>query len=96
VTSAEFAQPGSDARFARLFDFMSAPAKRTPSASKTKEKAWAPQDRSVRAKITDTGKVFTLALKAKEASQFGAFITDRLDELFEAFRQSETAKKTGD
>ncbi|RUZ33109.1 plasmid partitioning protein RepB [Mesorhizobium sp. M7A.F.Ca.CA.001.04.1.1] len=96
VASPEFATSGSDARFARLFDFMSAPAKRAPAASKTQEKAWAPHDRSVRAKITDTGKVFTLALKAKEASPFGAFITDRLDELFEAFRQSETAKKTGD
>jgi len=53
-------------------------------------------DRSVRAKITDTGKVFTLALKAKEASSFGAFITERLDELFEAFRQSEMSEKTGD
>lgn len=96
VTSAEFVQPGSDARFARLFDFLSAPAKRPPAAAKTQEKAWAPQDRSVRAKITDTGKVFTLALKAREASPFGAFITERLDELFEAFRQSELAKKTGD
>ena len=96
VTSSEFAQPGSDARFARLFDFLSAPAKRSPVATKAQEKAWAPQDKSVRAKITDTGKVFTLALKAREASQFGTFITERLDELFEAFRQSEMSKKTGD
>jgi ParB family chromosome partitioning protein len=96
VKSAEFAQLDSDARFARLFDLMSSPAKHSPVASKPQGKAWAPTDRSVRAKITDTGKVFTLALKAKEASRFGAFITDRLDELFEAFRQSETAKKTGD
>jgi ParB family chromosome partitioning protein len=96
VKSAEFAQLDSDARFARLFDLMSAPAKHSPVASKAQGKAWAPTDRSVRAKITDTGKVFTLALKAKEASRFGAFITDKLDELFEAFRQSETAKKTGD
>jgi len=92
----DFAEPSSDARFARLFDFLSAPAKRSPAAPKTREKAWAPQDSSVRAKITDTGKVFTLALKAKEASSFGAFITERLDELFEAFRQSEMSQKTGD
>jgi ParB family chromosome partitioning protein len=92
----DFAEPSSDARFARLFDFLSAPAKRSPAAPKTREKAWAPQDRSVRARITDTGKVFTLALKAKEASSFGAFITERLDELFEAFRQSEMSEKTGD
>jgi ParB family chromosome partitioning protein len=96
VKSAEFAEPSSDARFGRLFDFLSAPAKRSPAVSKTQEKVWAPPDRSVRAKITDTGKVFTLALKAREASSFGTFVTERLDELFEAFRQSETSKKTGD
>jgi ParB family chromosome partitioning protein len=96
VTSADFVQPGSDGRFARLFDFLSAPVKRPRAPSKSREKAWTPQDRSVRAKITDTGKVFTLALKSREASPFGAFIANRLDELFEAFRESELAKKTGD
>ncbi|ESX60535.1 chromosome partitioning protein ParB [Mesorhizobium sp. LSHC420B00] len=96
VTTADFAEPGSDARFARLFDFLNAPVKQPRAASKPQEKAWVPQDKSVRAKITDTGKVFTLALKSKDASPFGAFIADKLDELFEAFRASETAKKTGD
>ncbi|KQU95566.1 plasmid partitioning protein RepB [Mesorhizobium sp. Root102] len=96
VTTADFAQPGSEARFARLFDFVSAPVKRPRASSKPQERAWVPQDKSVQAKITDTGKVFTLALKSKEASPFGAFIAGKLDELFEAFRQSEMAKKTGD
>ncbi|MBT1160050.1 plasmid partitioning protein RepB [Aminobacter anthyllidis] len=96
VAGADFAQPGSDARFARLFDFMSVPAKRPHASAKSTETAWTPDDRSVRAKITDTGKVFTLALKSKEASPFGAFIAGKLDELFEAFRESEMAKKTGD
>ncbi|UVK49490.1 plasmid partitioning protein RepB (plasmid) [Mesorhizobium sp. AR07] len=96
VAIADFAQPGSEARFACLFDFLSAPVKRPRASSKPQERAWVPQDKSVRAKITDTGKVFTLALKSKEASPFGAFIAGRLDELFEAFRESEMAKKTGD
>lgn len=96
VSDAAFAQLGSEARFARLFESLSAPVKSPRAPSKSQEKAWAPQDKSVRAKITDTGKVFTLALKSKEASPFGAFIAGRLDELFEAFRASEMAKKTGD
>jgi ParB family chromosome partitioning protein len=96
VTSADFAQLGSDGRFARLFDCVSAPVKSPGAKSKSRERAWAPQDRSVQAKITDTGKVFTLALKSREASSFGAFISERLDELFEAFRASEAEKKTGD
>lgn len=96
VTSADFAQLGSDGRFARLFDCVSAPVKSPGAKSKSRERAWAPQDRSVQAKITDTGKAFTLALKSREASSFGAFISERLDELFEAFRASEAEKKTGD
>lgn len=96
VTSADFAQLGSDGRFARLFDFVSTPVKSPGVKSKARERVWAPQDKSVQAKITDTGKVFTLALKSREASPFGAYISNRLDELFEAFRASETAKKTGD
>ena len=96
VASADFSQLDSDGRFARLFDFLSAAAKRPRAPSAPREKAWTPRDKSVRAKITDTGKVFTLALKSKDASPFGAFIADRLDQLFEAFRESEMAKKTGD
>lgn len=96
VTSTDFAQLTSDGRFARLFDCVSAPVKSPGARSKPRQKAWAPQDKSVQAKITDTGKVFTLALKSREASPFGAYISDRLDELFEAFRASEAAKKTGD
>lgn len=96
VKSADFVQLDGDDRFARLFDFLSVPVKRLRAPSKPQEKAWVPQDKSIRAKITDTGKVFTLALKSRDASPFGAFITGRLDELFEAFRESEMAKKTGD
>ncbi|MBZ9701643.1 MULTISPECIES: plasmid partitioning protein RepB [unclassified Mesorhizobium] len=96
VSLADFAQQGSEARFARLFDLVSALEKRPRAAAKPKERAWMPQDKSVQAKITDTGKAFTLAFKSKEASPFGAFIAGKLDELFEAFRESEMAKKTGD
>ncbi|MBZ9894529.1 MULTISPECIES: plasmid partitioning protein RepB [unclassified Mesorhizobium] len=96
VSRADFAQQGSEARFARLFDLVSALEKRPRAAAKPKERAWMPQDKSVQAKITDTGKVFTLAFKSKEALPFGTFIAGKLDELFEAFRESEMAKKTGD
>ncbi|MER9655762.1 plasmid partitioning protein RepB [Mesorhizobium sp. M0152] len=96
VKSKEFASFESDGRFTRLFEVLSSVPKRARASAKPQERAWAPQDKSVRVKITDTGKMFTLALKSKEASPFGAFIADRLDELFEAFRESELAKKAGD
>lgn len=96
VKGTDFAASDSDTRFTRLFDFLSTVPKRARTPAKPQERAWTPQDKSVRAKITDTGKMFTLALKSKEASPFGAFIAGKLDELFEAFRESELAKKTGD
>ncbi|MGX8014308.1 plasmid partitioning protein RepB (plasmid) [Mesorhizobium sp. ORM8.1] len=96
VKSADFSSLQSDIRFTRLFDFLSSVPNRARAPAKSQDRAWTPGDKSVRAKITDTGKIFTLALKSKDASTFGAFIADRLDELFVAFRESEQAKKTGD
>lgn len=97
VKSADFVSLQSDVRFVRLFDFLNSVPKRARTPAKSEERAWAPGDKSVRAQISDTGKMFTLALKSKDASSFGSFIADRLDELFAAFRESEQAKeKTGD
>ncbi|RWI57181.1 MAG: plasmid partitioning protein RepB [Mesorhizobium sp.] len=97
VQTSEFQQANSDARFNQLFEVLTANSKGARSApARPQEKAWAPKDNSVKARITDTGKAFTLALKSKEASAFGAFIAGRLDELFEAFREAESGKTTGD
>ncbi|MEI9411994.1 plasmid partitioning protein RepB [Mesorhizobium salmacidum] len=97
VQSSQFQHAGSDARFQALYELLAASGKGAKSApSRPRERAWAAKDNSVKARIADTGKVFTLALKSKEASAFGAFIAGRLEELFEAFRESETRKTTGD
>lgn len=97
VQASSFGQASSDARFNQLFDLLSASSKGAKAPSpRPRQKAWAARDNAVKAKITDTGKVFTLALKSKEASAFGSFIAERLGELFEAFRASETGTKTGD
>ncbi|RVC98794.1 plasmid partitioning protein RepB, partial [Mesorhizobium sp. M7A.F.Ca.ET.027.02.1.1] len=42
-----------------------------------------------------TGKAFTLAVKAKDASRFGAYLSENLEQLYRAFRDLE-AKQTGD
>jgi len=46
--------------------------------------------------IKDSGKAFTLALKAKNASRFGTYIADRLEDLYRDFQMSETVNKSGD
>jgi ParB family chromosome partitioning protein len=72
-------------------------SKRPLAKSKApRAKAWLSQDKSLSANITDNGKAFTLALKAKDASGFGAYLTNNLEQLYRAFRESETVKKTGD
>ncbi|QND54579.1 plasmid partitioning protein RepB (plasmid) [Phyllobacterium sp. 628] len=86
----------SDERFIRLFDFLNRAKKPTQKTSTPKAKTWSAKDKLLSAEMKDTGKSFTLALKAKNASRFGAYIADNLDELYRAFGESETVRKTGD
>ncbi len=95
VASADFTAETGDARFNALFDFLTHSNRPTKTA-RPATKAWASKDKAVNANITDTGRAFTLALKAKSASRFGAYITENLEELYQAFKASEVAKNTGD
>jgi len=96
VGTARFAAVDSDARFDLLFGHLSQPIKSATGKSRVKTKTWSPRDRTVTAKITDTGRAFTLVLKSKEASRFGTFISENLEQLFRAFKDQETRSETGD
>ncbi|RWK68276.1 plasmid partitioning protein RepB [Mesorhizobium sp.] len=98
VTRGSFLEADSDNRFNLLLAFL--PSSEAPTAEKASKpkpvsKAWAPTDGSVSAVAKDNGKAFTLALKNADGTRFGAFITDQLDSLYEAFRKSE-ARQTGE
>ncbi|RWC92779.1 MAG: plasmid partitioning protein RepB, partial [Mesorhizobium sp.] len=58
-------------------------------------KSWAMAGKLVSVTTKDTGKAFTLAVKAKDASRFGAYLSENLEQLYRAFRDLE-AKQTGD
>lgn len=78
----------SDARFNRLFDLL----KRRRSAGVVRQihqSRWGASDRSVMADIRSDGKKYTLALKAKDALEFGEYLTNNLDGLYAAFRDSQ-------
>lgn len=78
----------SDARFNLVFDLL----KRKKTAGvvrQTKQSRWGAQDRSVIADIRTDGKKYTLALKAKDAVDFGDYLTSQLDALYAAFRDSQ-------
>ena len=95
AASGDFVAETGDARFTLLSDFLTK-SKRPVKAVVSPAKAWAAKDKTVSVDIKDTGKAFTLALKAKNASRFGAYIADNLDELYRAFQESQTSTKTGD
>ncbi len=64
------------------------------AAGKPAPAEWVRKDGPVRASIKSTGRQYTIALKSDDATAFGAYITENLDRLYEAFR--ENARKSGD
>lgn len=77
VQKTGFGALGSDDRFALVL----AEVSRKPKPTRVVQE-WKPSDAKVAAKIVDTGKVYTLSLKAAGAEGFGAYLTERLDDLY--------------
>ncbi|MCY1667394.1 plasmid partitioning protein RepB [Rhizobium sp. SL86] len=65
---------------------------------KSEEKTWVSNGKAVRASIKEVGRRVTISLKSPKdsdkATAFGAYLTQNLDKLFEAFEQDQ--RKTGD
>lgn len=100
VARPEFGESDSDERFNRLFDFLpseepkdGAPIHQDKTQASTT--SWVPADKSLSVTMKTTGKAFTLALKDKDATRFGDWISQNLEGLYQAFRQTEKTK-TGD
>ncbi|MDX3974450.1 plasmid partitioning protein RepB [Shinella sp.] len=71
-------------------------SKKEPAeAAKPAAVEWSRRDGAVRASIKTNGSRYTIALKAAQAPAFGAYITQNLDRLYEAFR-AENKQKSGD
>ncbi|MGV2099863.1 plasmid partitioning protein RepB [Rhizobium sp. 21-4511-3d] len=98
VETDDFIAAEPDIRFDLLAGFLS----RKPSSTAVTHAEpaavtqWQRRDGSVKAKIKNDGKQFTIALKAARASAFGAYIADNLDRLFEAFEKDQLSGKNGD
>jgi ParB family chromosome partitioning protein len=57
--------------------------------------AWSADGKLVEAVYRDTGKIFSLSLRSKDASEFGRFISSSLESLYRAFKEAK-AQETGD
>jgi ParB family chromosome partitioning protein len=83
-----FSQLSSDDRFECIFVLASTDVRKPTSKTGT-ARDWNAPDKSVKAKISHDTKSFTLALKAKDAVRFGAYISEKLDRLYADFREAE-------
>lgn len=88
----EFSALESDARFAALLSACktSQPAPKKSPSRINRDKIWKPSDGRISASIKSTPKNFSLSIKAEEAGRFGNFISENLDALYEAFRNSDS------
>ncbi|HBF29666.1 plasmid partitioning protein RepB [Rhizobium sp.] len=78
----------SDGRFAFVFDAVKR-KKKAGIVHQAKQSHWGASDRSVTADIRSDGKKYTLALKAKDAVEFGDYLASNLDALYAAFRKNQ-------
>lgn len=88
VASDAFKSLPADARFSALLEQLRKARKSKPAVRKPIEKNWAIAEKAVSVSTKDAGKAFTLSLKAKDASQFGAFLSERLESLYQEYRQT--------
>jgi ParB family transcriptional regulator, chromosome partitioning protein len=86
ISDPSFQALDSDLRFeflSREIKKSNKPAKRSATASE-----WRAEDSSVRAEFKGSGKSYSIALKANDASRFGRYITENLDRLHREFLTS--------
>ncbi len=93
LSEAGFSALASNDRFTALYKALnktSRPAKKVEaSVSRTK---WQPSDRAIQADIKNSGKAFSISMKAKNAGRFGEYLSDKLDALYEQFLSEEGVK----
>jgi ParB family chromosome partitioning protein len=99
IKKAKFLEASSDDRFNLLFSALPEDGVSLETGNSVEEKpkqnTWAPEDKSVSVRLKDNGKTATLAVGSTDGLRFASFITEQLDDLYQAFRLSEP-KQTGD
>jgi ParB family chromosome partitioning protein len=85
-----FPELPSDERFSILFDALNKSARPVKKVDlSTHTEIWQPADKAVAAEIKNTGKAFSLSMKARNASRFGTYLTSRLEGLYAEFLDDE-------
>jgi ParB family chromosome partitioning protein len=88
IATPDFSGLASDARFECLLSALKANSRqRRTSTSKPVKDKWEAPDKAIAAEFTDTGRVLSLAFKAKGGVQFGRFIVESLERLYDEYKQ---------
>ncbi|TGR00977.1 plasmid partitioning protein RepB [Mesorhizobium sp. M4B.F.Ca.ET.190.01.1.1] len=83
IQSSGFENLSSDERFLRVAAKATQKPKREPAF-----REWKPKDGNIAAKIRSTGKAYTLSLNSSGADGFGAYLTERLDDLYADWQEN--------
>ena len=83
IQSPDFESLSSDERFLRVVTKATQKPKREPAF-----REWKPKDGKIAAKIRSTGKAYTLSLNSSGADGFGAYLTERLDDLYADWQEN--------
>lgn len=89
VQSEAFVEAEGSQQFTVLIDGLKSSRTKKAKPKQAAEKVWSLSEAAVKVTTKDSGRTFTLALKSKDASQFGAFLSAQLKRLYEEFQQNE-------
>ena len=81
VAMPSFAQLGTDKRFEALYDELRVKSERGPD-----RKSWSAEDGTRAARVIRTGKKLTLTFDDRVAPQFGDFVRERLQALYDEYK----------
>lgn len=88
VQSEAFVEAEGSQQFTVLIDGLKSSRTKKAKPKQAAEKVWSLSEAAVKVTTKDSGRTFTLALKSKDASQFGAFLSGQLKRLYEEFQQN--------
>lgn len=81
-----FSEGSAEERFNRLVEHLKRSGRAAKVATPKSVQKWAPEDKRIAASMSSDGRNFTLALKSKDALDFGKFLSDNLADFYAAFR----------
>ena len=79
----------SEEKFERVTTALKATKGKRPQKQQVDEKTWSLSKNAVKVSTRGAGRSFTLALKSKDATSFGVFVSRRLERLYDEFLETD-------